>query len=158
MFYWIFGKTGIGKNLIINILNKSLIFFKCITYYLTIHTEENTKKISELFTPLEVYNMYKSSKDKILGIFEDYNRDLYINKNSFKQTLSLDNIVSEDELYNMIQKKDDTFMLEYFNTLTDSFLLKLYSKLYGERFFTSTDNVDFYQHTDQLKRLLVKKE
>ncbi|HQP00562.1 MAG TPA: hypothetical protein PL042_08180 [Caldisericia bacterium] len=49
-------------------------------------------------------------------------------------------------------------MLKYFNTLTDSFLLKLYSKLYGGMFSTSTDNVDFYQHTDQLKRLLVKKE
>jgi hypothetical protein len=58
----------------------------------------------------------------------------------------------------MIQNKDDTFMLEYFNTLTDSFLLKMYNKLYGERFSKSTDNVDFYQHTDQLKRLLVKKE
>jgi len=58
----------------------------------------------------------------------------------------------------MIQNKDDTFMLKYFNTLTDSFLLKLYSKLYGGMFSTSTDNVDFYQHTEQLKRLLVKKE
>jgi len=58
----------------------------------------------------------------------------------------------------MIQNKDDLFMLKYFNTLTDSFLLKMYNKLYGGMFYTSTDNVDFYQHTDQLKRLLVKKE
>ena len=157
MLYWIFGKTGIGKNLIINILNKSLIFFKCIAHYLLLHTEEDSKKISELFTPLEVYNMYKSSKDKILEIFHIYNQDLYINRNSFKQTLSLDNIITEDELYNMIQNKDDTFMLEYFNTLSDNFIIKIYDKLYGKS-HSQIKDVDFYQHTDQLKRLLVKKE
>jgi len=157
MFYWIFGKTGIGKNLIINILNKSLIFFECIAHYLMIHTEENSKTISELFTPLEIYNIYKNSKDKILEIFHIYNQDLYINRNSFKQTLSLDNIITEDELYNMIQNKDDTFMLEYFNTLSDNFIIKIYDKLYGKS-HSQIKDVDFYQHTDQLKRLLVKKE
>ena len=157
MFYWIFGKTGIGKNLIINILNKSLIFFECIAHYLMIHTEENSKTISELFTPLEIYNIYKNSKDKILEIFHIYNQDLYINRNSFKQTLSLDNIITEDELYNMIQNKDDTFMLEYFNTLSDNFIIKIYDKLYGKS-HSQINDVDFYQHTDQLKRLLVKKE
>ncbi len=119
----------------------------CIEILSISYKYANIINIEKTFTQKEIYSIYKASKDKSLEIFFNINTEL-----------KFDNVIPEDELYNMIQNKDDLFMLKYFNTLTDSFLLKLYSKLYGGMFSTSTDNVDFYQHTEQLKRLLVKKE
>ena len=119
----------------------------CIEILSISYKYANIINIEKTFTQKEIYSIYKAQKDKSLEIFFNINTEL-----------KFDNVIPEDELCNMIQNIDDLFMLKYFNTLTDSFLLKLYSKLYGGMFSTSTDNVDFYQHTEQLKRLLVKKE
>ena len=119
----------------------------CIEILSISYKYANIINIEKTFTQKEIYSIYKAQKDKSLEIFFNINTEL-----------KFDNVIPEDELCNMIQNIDDLFMLKYFNTLTDSFLLKMYNKLYGGMFSTSTDNVDFYQHTDQLKRLLVKKE